>query len=135
MGEEESVPVLQVVELEADQTRECRSKQSVRVHWDLSDGGRVEVDVVDVPVEQLEPVPHVVAHLQRLLCERGYGRQVANLAEGVIVRDAMVTPALDVPRHQVSSEMSVTFRRVLGKEVVGQLVSKTSVNLLGVLVE
>ena len=67
MGEEESVPVLQVVELEADQTRECRSKQSVRVHWDLSDGGRVEVDVVDVPVEQLEPVPHVVAHLQRLL--------------------------------------------------------------------
>merc|ERR1719239_1753674 len=67
--EEEPVPVLQVVELETDQAGECGSKQSIRVDRDLSYGCWVEIDVVDVPVEQLEPVPHVVAHLERLLGE------------------------------------------------------------------
>jgi len=113
--EEEPVSVLQVVELKTNQAGEGGSKKSVGVNRDLGNRRWIEIDVVDIPVEQFEPVPHVVAHLQWFLGKRSYGRQVADLAERVIVRDAMVTPPLDVPRHQIASKMSVTFRRVLGK--------------------
>ena len=99
VAEEEPVAILKIVKLQTDQTGECGTKQGVRVHWVFSNGCWVDVYVVHSPVEQLKSCPHLMAHLKWLLGERGDGCKVADLPEGVVIRNPVVSASLDVPCH------------------------------------
>ena len=106
------IAIFEVVELEPDETGEGGAEQRVAVHRVLGDGGGVEVDVVDVPVEGPEAEPHVGAHLEGAGGPGGDGLEIADFSERVVVRQPVISSSLDVPCHEVSSELSLAFRRM-----------------------
>ena len=113
------------LELVSYQTLECRSHQPSS-YGALAEPSDEKVDVVDVLVDQLEPLHNEggdeVGHLRELTDSA----EAAELPELVVARQPVVSPPLDVESHQVHPEALVPAL----EEVVGHLLRHDVVVIL-----
>ena len=123
------------MELKSNQTRECWTKQSVLINRILSDGSRIKINVVNIAIQRSEPQPHLNTHLQRALTPAGDGLKVADFSEGVVVRDSVISSALNVPSNKITTELCLALGRMFLEEMIGNLICKASVDFLCILVE
>ena len=129
------VSILQVVELQTYQTGEGRTKQSIPINGILGDSGGIEIDIVNIAIEGAKSQPHLRTHLYRPLSPGCDWLQITDFPECVVVRDPVIPSALNVSCHQISSKLSLSFRRMFLEQMIRNLIGKASVYFLSVLVE
>ena len=121
----EPVPVLEPGELVPHDTPECWSQQA-------PGGGRLthsadeEINIVHMVIDQLQPLNNHLWDEILQVAEFGHSLQSTEFPEGVVSRQTVISPSLNVQSYQVKPEALV----LALEEMVGHLLREDVVELL-----
>ena len=128
VGEEESVPLHDVLKLLADDAGKCGANNSSR-HWILSHSSDVGINVLDSLVSRSHIVPGLLADLRRSVTPVCWDGQLAELSKLGVAGQTMIPGPLDVPGKQILTKSGVLCA-VSTEEVIGDGICRLTVSFI-----